>query len=368
MGGTSRSRRLRGWSPARVPASVGEDGTNSDALIGAMVGPAGLAWAAVTSHFDEASRRRGRAMRRPGSVHARRPGPIGVADAGSLMLAAAPIGRPDDASARLVAALARAHVIAAEDTRRLRRLAAALDVTLTARIVSYYDSVEAVRVPALIAALTEGQDVLLVTDAGMPGISDPGYRLVNEAIDAGIRVTVLPGASAVTAALAVSGLPADRFCFEGFPPRKQGERARRLADLKDERRTMVFFESPRRLGLTLAAMAEAFGADRRAAVCRELTKTHEEIRRGALGDLAQWAESGSVLGEITVVVGGARGGAAAAGAGTAAGSVTALAAAVRVAAAEQAGRTRKEAIAQVAAELGIPRREVYDAVVRTRPG
>ena len=279
------------------------------------------------------------------------------------MLAAAPIGRPDDASTRLVAALASAHVIAAEDTRRLRRLAAALDVTLTARIVSYYDSVEAVRVPALIAALTEGQDVLLVTDAGMPGISDPGYRLVNEAIDAGIRVTVLPGASAVTAALAVSGLPADRFCFEGFPPRKQGERARRFADLRDERRTMVFFESPRRLGLTLAAMAEAFGADRRAAVCRELTKTHEEIRRGTLGDLGRWAsQADGVLGEITVVVGGFPHGAEATGAcaGTLEDAVA------RVAAAERAGSTRKEAIAAAAAEAGLPRREVYDAVARAK--
>jgi len=254
-------------------------------------------------------------------------------------------------------------VIAAEDTRRLRRLAAALGVTLTARIVSYYDSVEAVRVPALIAALTDGQDVLLVTDAGMPGISDPGYRLVNEAIDAGIRVTVLPGASAVTAALAVSGLPADRFCFEGFPPRKQGERARRFADLRGERRTMVFFESPRRLALTLAAMAEAFGPDRRAAVCRELTKTHEEIRRGTLGDLARWAEDGeAVLGEITLVVGGAR------HAETAPGTPVATVeeAVARVAAAERSGSTRKEAIAAAAAEAGLPRREVYDAVARAK--
>jgi 16S rRNA (cytidine1402-2'-O)-methyltransferase len=280
------------------------------------------------------------------------------------MLAAAPIGRPDDASARLAAALGSAHVIAAEDTRRLRRLAAALGVTLTARIVSYYDSVEAVRVPALIAALTDGQDVLLLTDAGMPGISDPGYRLVNQAIDAGIRVTVLPGASAVTAALAVSGLPADRFCFEGFPPRKQGERARRFADLRAERRTMVFFESPRRLGVTLAGLAEAFGPDRRAAVCRELTKTHEEIRRGTLGDLVRWAEDGeAVLGEITLVVGGAR------DAHTAAGTPAATVeeAVARVAAAERAGSTRKEAIAAAAAEAGLPRREVYDAVARARP-
>jgi len=288
------------------------------------------------------------------------------AGSGTLIVAAAPIGRPDDASARLAAAIASAQIIAAEDTRRLRRLAAALGVAPTGRVVSYYDSVESSRAPALIASLADGQDVLLVTDAGMPGISDPGYRLVSEAIEAGIRVTVLPGASAVTAAVAVSGLPNDRFCFEGFPPRKAGERSRRLNSLAGEPRTMVFFESPRRLGKTLAEMASAFGADRPAVVCRELTKTHEEIRRGTLGDLAQWAGSGAVLGEITLVVGGARGDARPGGAGTAAGFATAPEAAVRVAAAEQAGRARKEAIAQVAAELGIPRREVYDAVVRAK--
>jgi len=284
------------------------------------------------------------------------------AGSGTLIVAAAPIGRPDDASPRLAAALASVPIIAAEDTRRLRRLATALGVQPNGHLVSYYDSVEAARAPALIASLADGQDVLLVTDAGMPGISDPGYRLVSGAIEAGIRVTVLPGASAVTAAVAVSGLPNDRFCFEGFPPRKAGERSRRLAALASEPRTMVFFESPRRLAKTLAEMASAFGADRPAVVCRELTKTHEEIRRAALGDLAQWAASGAVLGEITVVVGGARSAAAPASAGTA----IAAAAAARVAAAEQAGRTRKEAIAQVAAELGIPRREVYDAVVRAK--
>ena len=212
-----------------------------------------------------------------------------------------------------------------------------------------------------IAALTSGQDVLLITDAGMPGISDPGYRLVRAAIEAGIGVTVLPGPSAVTAAVAVSGLPTDRFCFEGFPPRKAGERARRLAALAGERRTMVFFESPRRVAATLTEMAGAFGPDRQAAVCRELTKTHEEIRRGTLGELAQWATEG-VLGEVTVVVGGAR---AAIGAGGSAPSAAADAAA-RVAAAEQAGSTRKDAIATVAAELGLRKRVVYDAVVRAK--
>jgi 16S rRNA (cytidine1402-2'-O)-methyltransferase len=222
---------------------------------------------------------------------------------GVLTVAAAPIGDPADASPRLAAALAAADVIAAEDTRRLRRLAAALGAQLSGRVVSYYDAAERGRVPGLLAALQGGRSVLLVTDAGMPGVSDPGYRLVAAAAAAGIRVTCLPGPSAVTAALAVSGLPSDRFCFEGFPPRRSGGRAKRFAELAAERRTMVFFESPRRAAATLAELAEAFGPDRRAVACRELTKVHEEIRRGTLAELAQWA-SGQVLGEVTLVVAG----------------------------------------------------------------
>jgi 16S rRNA (cytidine1402-2'-O)-methyltransferase len=276
---------------------------------------------------------------------------------GRLILAAAPIGAPRDASARLTAALASAPVIAAEDTRRLRRLAASLGVTIGGRVVSYYEAVESARAPALLAALADGKDVLLITDAGTPGISDPGYRLVTRAVEAGFAVTALPGPSAVTTAVAVSGLPSDRFCFEGFPPRKAGERARRLAELAGERRTMVFFESPRRLAATLADLAAAFGSQRQAAVCRELTKTHEEVRRGTLGDLAEWAAQG-VLGEITLVVAGAP---ATAQASAGPGETAAL-----VAAAQAAGSTRKEAIAQVAARLGLPRRDVYDAVVKAR--
>src|SRR5579875_902955 len=235
--------------------------------------------------------------------------------AGVLTLAAVPIGRADDASPRLAAELARAAVIAAEDTRRLRRLAASLNVELRARVVSYYDAVEAGRAAALLGELRSGRDVLLVTDAGTPGISDPGYRLVAAAAAAGIRVTALPGPSAVTTALAVSGLPTDRFCFEGFPPRRQGERARRFAELAAEARTQVYFESGRRLGRTLAELAASHGGDRRAVVCRELTKVHEEIVRGTLAGLAAWAAgpgaagprdggSGAVRGEITLVVAG----------------------------------------------------------------
>jgi 16S rRNA (cytidine1402-2'-O)-methyltransferase len=275
---------------------------------------------------------------------------------GTLMLAAVPIGRPEDASPRLVAALSEARIIAAEDTRRVRRLAAALGAPLSARIVSYYDEVETRRAAALLAELRAGHDVLLVTDAGMPSVSDPGYRIVAAAAAEGIRVSVLPGPSAVTAALAISGLPTDRFCFEGFPPRKAGERARRFAELAGEPRTMVFFESPRRLAVTLAGLTAAFGADRRAAVCRELTKTHEEVRRGTLAELAEWARPGS-LGEITLVVQGAPG-------RPAVGSPADAAAEVAVR--EQSGLPRNAAIAAVARERGLPRGEVYDAVVQTR--
>ncbi|GAA4225070.1 16S rRNA (cytidine(1402)-2'-O)-methyltransferase [Actinomadura meridiana] len=275
---------------------------------------------------------------------------------GTLLLAAAPIGRPEDASVRLREALAATPVIAAEDTRRLRRLTGALDVAPTGRIVSFYDQNEKTRALELLDDLLAGRDVLVITDAGMPGVSDPGYRLVRAAVEAGVPVTVLPGPSAVTTALVVSGLPTDRFCFEGFPPRKQGERARRLTELAGERRTLVFFESPRRLPDTLTAMADAFGADRPAAVCRELTKTYEEVRRGTLGELAAWAKDG-VLGEITVVVRGAP---------EPPGLTDPADLAAAVAAREDAGTPRKQAIIEVAKENGVPKRVVYDAVVRAR--
>lgn len=275
---------------------------------------------------------------------------------GTLLLAAAPIGRAEDASARLRAALAAVPVIAAEDTRRLRRLVADLGVQTAGRVVSYNDLNERARAESLVEELLAGRDVLVITDAGMPGVSDPGYRLVRAAVAAQVPVSVLPGPSAVTTALAVSGLPTDRFCFEGFPPRKPGERARRFGALADEPRTMVFFESPRRLADTLGAMAESFGADRPAAVCRELTKTYEEVRRGTLGELAGWAADG-VLGEITLVVGGAP---------EPSGLREPAELAAAVAAREEAGTPRKQAIAEVAKENGAPKRVVYDAVVKSR--
>ncbi|MFP5334093.1 MAG: 16S rRNA (cytidine(1402)-2'-O)-methyltransferase [Actinomycetes bacterium] len=224
---------------------------------------------------------------------------------GRLVLAATPIGDPHDASPRLVRLLEEADVVAAEDTRRLRRLCSALGVTPRGRVVSHHEHNESRQSTDLVAEVTAGRTVLLVTDAGMPGVSDPGFRVVQAAVDAGVPVTTAPGPSAVLAALAVSGLPTDRFCFEGFLPRRAGERRRALAALADERRTMVFFEAPHRLGPALEALVEAFGGDRPAAVCRELTKTYEEVRRGPLAELAVWAADGEPRGEITVVVGGA---------------------------------------------------------------
>jgi 16S rRNA (cytidine1402-2'-O)-methyltransferase len=227
---------------------------------------------------------------------------------GVLTLAGVPIGQAEDAPARLAEALANADVIAAEDTRRARQLAVALGVRLAGRLVSYYDVIEVRRAAELVTELTAGSDVLVITDAGMPAISDPGYRLVAAAAAAGIRVTAVPGPSAVTTALAVSGLPTDRFCFEGFPPRKSGERARRFAELAADPRTHVLFESPRRVAATLEELRASHGDDRDAVVCRELTKTHEEIVRGSLAELAAWAAgreaSGGVRGEITLVVAG----------------------------------------------------------------
>jgi 16S rRNA (cytidine1402-2'-O)-methyltransferase len=275
---------------------------------------------------------------------------------GRLVLGGAPLGQPGDVGPRLREVLATADVLAVEDTRRLHRLAADLGVTFTGRLVSFYESVEQSRLPGLVAAMQDGGTVLLITDAGMPSVSDPGYTLVRAAIDAGIEVTSVPGPSAVVTALAVSGLPTDRFCFEGFLPRKGGERRTALAALAAEPRTMVFYESPHRLAEALADAAAVLGTDRQAAVCRELTKTHEEVRRGPLGELAEWAAEG-VRGEITVVVAGAV-------AGPATMSPAELAA--EVAAEEAAGADRKEAIRTVVGRTGLSRRVVYDAVVAAK--
>ena len=227
-----------------------------------------------------------------------------VGSAGVVVLAATPIGDVRDASPRLVAELTNADVIAAEDTRRLRRLLERLGVKTSARIMSYFEGNEIRRTDELVRLLGEGARVVVVSDSGMPSVSDPGYRIVTAAVAGGFRVTAVPGPSAVLTALTISGLPVDRFGFEGFLPRKAAERARRLGQLATEPRTMIFFEAPHRAAATLSAMAVAFGADRRGAVCRELTKTYEEVRRGSLQELAEWAAS-DVRGEITLVIEGA---------------------------------------------------------------
>jgi 16S rRNA (cytidine1402-2'-O)-methyltransferase len=276
---------------------------------------------------------------------------------GTLVLAGTPIGDVADAPPRLAAELESADIVAAEDTRRLRRLTQALGVHTQGRVVSYFEGNESARTPELVEALAGGARVVLVTDAGMPSVSDPGYRLVAAAVEKNIKVTAVPGPSAVLTALALSGLPVDRFCFEGFLPRKAGERFGKLREVAQERRTLVYFEAPHRLDDTLAAMAEVFGAERRAAVCRELTKTYEEVKRGGLGELAAWAADG-VRGEITVVVEGAP------EAGP--GELDAAELVRRVRVREEAGERRKEAIAAVAAEAGLPKREVFDAVVAAK--
>ena len=277
-----------------------------------------------------------------------------AAGPGVLVLAATPIGDPRDAAPRLAQEIATADVVAAEDTRRLSRLCAALGISPGGSVLSYHEHNEASRTADLLERLVAGDRVVVVTDAGMPSVSDPGYRLVSAAIEAGVQVTCVPGPSAVLMALAVSGLPVDRFAFEGFPSRKAGERLRALQALAGERRTMIFFEAPHRLDATLAAMATAFGDDRPAAVCRELTKTYEEVRRGGLRALARWAAEG-VRGEITIVVGGAP--------EVAADPDSALRAVQeRVA----AGERLKDVTADVAAATGLSRKELYNAALAAR--
>jgi 16S rRNA (cytidine1402-2'-O)-methyltransferase len=277
---------------------------------------------------------------------------------GRMVLVGAPLGNPGDASTRCREELRQADIIAAEDTRRLARLVRDLGIELTGRVVSYFEGNEVRRTPDLVQAALDGARIALVTDGGMPSVSDPGYRLVRAALDAGVPVTAAPGPSAVTTALALSGLPSDRFCFEGFLPRSGSQRRSRLAALAEEERTLVLFEAPHRLPATLSDLVEAFGPDRPAAVCRELTKTYEEIRRAPLAGLAEWAAGSEVRGEITLVVGGL------VRSEIAPPAEEDLAA--EVFAAESAGTDRKAAIAAVARRHGRPKREVYDAVIHHR--
>lgn len=275
--------------------------------------------------------------------------------AGALVLAATPLGDPGDASPRLRDALARADVVAAEDTRRLARLAASLGVTVGGTVVSFYDEVERARIPRLVADVREGSTVLVVSDAGMPAVSDPGYRLVAACAAEELPVRCLPGPSAVLTALAVSGLPTDRFCFEGFAPRADGKRRTWLAALRTEPRTVVFFESPRRVGALLGVAREVLGEERPAVLCRELTKTHEEIVRGSVGSLAAWASERRVLGEVTVVLGPAT---------PTVPEPDDVADEVLELVAD--GRRLRDAAAEVAARHGVSRNALYEAAVRRR--
>lgn len=275
----------------------------------------------------------------------------------ALVLAATPIGDSRDASPRLLEELASADVVAAEDTRRLRRLTDRLGVSVGGEVISYHEHNEASRTPDLVARIAAGKRLLLVTDAGMPSVSDPGYRLVAACVAQDLPVTCVPGPSAVLMALAVSGLPVDRFCFEGFLPRKTGERERALSQLTSEPRTMVFFEAPHRLAATLASMAKVLGTDRPAAVCRELTKTYEEVRRGGLGELAVWAAEG-VRGEITVVVSGVE-----QGAGP---TATPEDVVPEILARSAAGERLKDVCREVATRTGLSAKTLYDAVIAAR--
>ena len=272
----------------------------------------------------------------------------------TLILAATPLGNPGDASPRLKSAIENASIIAAEDSRRFHRLCADIEVTFTARVLSFFEGNEIDRTRELILELKSGATVLVVSDAGMPTISDPGFRLMRDAIAEGIEVSVIPGPSAVTMSVALSGLPTDRFSFEGFPPRTAGARIATFEKLRFEERTMVFFEAPHRLADSLVDAVTVFGADRLGAICREMTKRYEETIRGNLGELSAWASTNEVLGEITLVI---------AGAATDSASLTAADMLGRVREFEAAGMDRKSAIATVAEEFGIAKRLVYAAVV-----
>ena len=272
----------------------------------------------------------------------------------TLILAATPLGNPGDASTRLKSAIESASIIAAEDSRRFHRLCADIEVTFTAKVLSFFEGNEEDRTRELIAELKSGATVLVVSDAGMPTISDPGFRLMRDAIAEGIEVSVIPGPSAVTMSVALSGLPTDRFSFEGFPPRTAGARLATFEKLRFEERTMVFFEAPHRLSDSLKDAVNVFGTDRRGAICREMTKRYEETIRGSLGELSVWADANEILGEITLVI---------AGAVTDSASLTAADMVGRVREFEAAGMDRKSAIATVADEFGISKRLVYAAVV-----
>ena len=275
----------------------------------------------------------------------------------ALTLAATPLGNPLDASPRLKMAIESAEIIAAEDSRRFHRLAADIGASFSARILSFFEGNETERTAELISLLHEGRNVLVLTDAGMPTISDPGFRLLRDAVAADIEVHVIPGPSAPTMAIALSGLPTDRFTFEGFAPRTSGARIAFYESLRFEERTMVLFEAPHRLLDSLHDAESILGSGRRGAICREMTKTYEETIRGTLADLVEWAQSHEILGEITLVFAGVE-------VGTE--SATNSQMVLRVREFESAGMDRKDAITTVARELDIPKKLVYAAVVEAQ--
>ena len=276
---------------------------------------------------------------------------------GRLILCGTPIGNLGDAPPRLREALESATVIAAEDTRRTRRLMASLGVQSTARVISCFDATERARADELVTAALDGAVVALVTDAGMPAVSDPGFRVVAAFAIAGLEVTVVPGPSSVTAAVAVSGLASDRWCVEGFLSRSGGERRRRIAELATEQRTMVFLESPHRIAAMLDDLSAAFGGDRPAVACRELTKLHEEVVRGSIDELVTWCASKKLKGELTLVV-----------AGAPPGEPTQHTAEQLAELVKRTGLPSKEGIAAVAKSTGVAKRDVYAAVVAGKAG
>ncbi|HUH06185.1 MAG TPA: 16S rRNA (cytidine(1402)-2'-O)-methyltransferase [Egibacteraceae bacterium] len=278
--------------------------------------------------------------------------PARGSSAGRLVLVATPIGNLGDLSPRAAEALGSADVVAAEDTRRTGVLLKHIGVRV--RMVSYHDHNEDTRTAELLDRVAGGETVAMVTDAGTPGLADPGYRLVLAAIERGLAVEAVPGPAAALQALVLSGLPMDRFAFEGFLPRKPGARARRLAELAEDPRTLVFYVAPHRAAEDLAAMAEAFG-DRPAALARELTKLHEELWRDTLPALARRAEAEAVRGEVTVVVAGAP--------AEAFETPDGPALAARVQGLVAGGVDKKTAITEVATAAGVPRRRVYQSVI-----
>jgi len=276
-----------------------------------------------------------------------------------LILACLPIGDVRDASAHLIESIQNATYVAAEDSRKFARLCQELNIKHHAKVITFFEGNESEKIDELTSLLKSQKDVLVVTDAGAPGVSDPGYRLIRAAVESDVKIKVLPGPSAVVTALLLSGLPTDRFCFEGFPPRTQGARSKWFNDLAQEERTIIFFEAPHRIVESLKDAGDAFGLDRIGAVCREMSKHYEEVVRGELSQLIEWAESKDVLGEITIVISGFDPGTR---------EFDSAQLVQMVLNQESAGEGRKEAIAQVAKETGISKRVVFDAMVAYKSG